>query len=116
MEGTGPFSIAIRDAASHETVVETAATAVRLPLDGLAPGPASVRLRCADGSAVIDIELVPATAVPVIPGEPDAPEVARGIWMLLRANAAWKLEAMSRLVALARQSDPFAGAIIGGMP
>ena len=115
-EGAGPFAVTVRDKAEHEAVAATTGTSAELPLSGFVAGAGSLRIQGADGTSATGIEFVPGTALPVIPGESDAPETARSTWLLLRASAAWRLEAMSRLLALAGQGDPVAGAIVGGMP
>ena len=94
----------------------TAGTSAELPLSGFVAGAGSLRIQGADGASVTGIEFMPDTSVPVIPGESDVPETARSTWLLLRASAAWRLEAMSRLLTLAGQGDPIAGAILGGVP
>ncbi len=115
-EGAGPFAVTVRDKAEHEAVVTTAGTSAELPLSGFVAGAGSLRIQGADGASVTRVEFVPDTSVPVIPGESDVPETARSTWLLLRASAAWRLEAMSRLLTLAGQGDPIAGAILGGVP
>lgn len=115
-EGTGPFAVTLRDKAEHEAVVMTTGTSAELPLSGFVAGAGSLRIQGADGASVTRVEFMPDTSVPVIPGESDVPETARSTWLLLRASAAWRLEAMSRLLTLAGQGDLIAGAILGGVP
>jgi hypothetical protein len=119
--GQPPFQVSLKaaDGAGESVMVQTAARSERLDLRSTAPGAYELRISGAAGAPLrIPVRLVRASDVPAPPdldteADDQARALAQAIWLLTRADASWRVGALSRLYGFASEGDLVAQSIVG---